>query len=528
MILDGRDPSAPRVESYDVLIAGAGPAGITLALELQGQGLRIGLLESGDQSFDPDTQMLNEGTVTGNSDAVDLAAIRLRYLGGATNHWGGRCVPMDRIDFERQPLSGMSGWPIAYEAMFPFYERAHPYFGIGRFVYDPLEIGSITSSDLLLPDAQDVRTVVIRQSDLQFGFEYEPDLMKAQDIDLWFWTNVVGFETDAGGRVTTVRTETLDGLKRRFTARIVVLASGAVENARQLLAHNAEAGKRLGDASNLLGRCYMDHPTGGSAFLWPVRALPPSLYWDLPPDSDGTPVRLLWALTEETIAREALVNAQFYLVPYDETPDPRISAANKGWRGMRNVAKWTLGRDRERITLSDAYCNMINNADMMTADLLGMVDRDAPTQRLLLKYELEQLPERSSYVSLSETRDALGQRRADLHWAPTDAERDSLLRTTTLIGRAAGAAEFGRIEFEDHLDEPYFNANTSWHQMGTTRMADRPEDGVVTAECRVHGSPNLYIAGGSVMPTGGRANPTLTIVALSIRLADHLKERLSP
>jgi choline dehydrogenase-like flavoprotein len=527
MILDGRSRDAARVEAYDVLIVGAGPAGITLALELQGQGLRIGMLESGGDSFDPDTQMLYDGEVTGHTGVIDLAAVRLRYLGGATNHWAGRCLPLDRIDFERAPLSGLSGWPISYDAMLPFYERAHPYFGIGRFVYDPLEIDPIISDGLLLPEAEALRTAIIRVSEVQFGPQYESDLAQSQDIQLWLWTNVVGLETDRDGEVTAVSTQTLDGLRRRFTAQVVVLACGAVENARQLLAHNARGGQRLGDAGGFLGRCYMDHPAGGAAFLWPTTPLRQSVYWNFPPDIDGTTLRPLWTLTEETLEREGLANAQFYLIPHEETSDPRIREANRGWWELRNVAKWAIGQDRDRITLSDAYCQVINSADMMAADMLGMLDRDAPVQRLLLRYEAEQLPDRASYVSLSDTRDALDMPRADLHWSPTEADRDSILRSTILIGQEVGAAGFGRIELEPYFDERYANMNTSWHQLGTTRMARDPRNGVVDPDCRVHGSPNLYVAGGSVMPTGGRANPTLTIVALSIRLADHLKRRLA-
>lgn len=527
MILDGRTEADSAPDRYDVLIVGAGPAGMALAFELEGNGLSIGLLESGGEDFDADTQMLYEGTVTGHDEAVDLAAIRLRYLGGTTNHWGGRCVPMDRIDFERRPLSGVSGWPISYEEILPYYERAHPYFGIGRFAYDPLEIGEIGRDDLLLPEAEEVRTVVVRQSELQFGPEYEGDLARSEDIHLWLWTNVTGLGIDETGRVRTVTTRSLDGVARSFSARIVVLACGAVENARQILVHNAQTGRSLGDQGGFLGRCYMDHPTAGAGFLWLAQPLPPQLYWDLPPDSDGTPVRLLWSLTEETLQREALANAQFYLIPFDEDRDPRIREVETGWRALRNIAKWTLGRGEHDFVFSEAYCSAINNADVMAADALGLIERDTQVGRILLKFEAEQRPERRNRVSLGTERDALGQPRANLHWSPSDEDRDSILRTTALIGQAAGAAGLGRLEFEDHFDKPYWGTVTSWHQMGTTRMAASPRDGVVDPDCKLHGTTNLYLAGGSVMATGSRANPTLTIVALAIRLADHLKRRMA-
>ncbi|MEJ6396203.1 GMC family oxidoreductase [Gymnodinialimonas sp. 2305UL16-5] len=526
MIIDGRSAEASAPQDYDILIVGAGPVGITLALELSGQGLRIGLLESGDTDFDPDTQMLNDGIVTGH-DAVDLAAIRLRFLGGATNHWGGRCVPMDRIDFERAPLGGLTGWPISYDEMWPYYERAHPYFQIGRPEYDPLEIGDVSRDDLMLPDAEILRTVVIRQSDMQFGPTYEQALADAEDIDLWLWTNVTGLDIDGDGQIRGVTTRTLSGVAREFRARFVVLACGAVENARQLLAYNARAATQLGNEGDLLGRGYMDHPAAGAGFLWLDDPLPPQIYWSLPPDTDGTTIRFLWSLSEDVLAREGLNNIQFYLIPFDETRDPRIREANQGWSALRGIAKWMLGDPGRNFQFSEAYCNAITNADVLAADALGMIDREGATTRLLLKYEVEQRPDRDNRVTLSDERDALGQFLANLHWSPSDADRDSIIRTTTLIGQAVGAAGLGRVELEDHFDEPYWASNTSWHQMGTTRMSAAPEDGVVDVDGRLWGSENLYLAGGSVMPTGGRANPTMTMVALSIRLADHLKQRMA-
>ncbi|ABD57184.1 GMC oxidoreductase [Jannaschia sp. CCS1] len=527
MIIDGRSSNHTGALDYDVLIVGAGPAGITLALELSGQGLQIGLLESGGLGFDPDTQMLYDGPVTGNSDGVDLSAIRLRFFGGSTNHWGGRCVPLDPIDFARRPLTGLSGWPITYEEMGNFYTRAHPYLGIGRNEYDPLAIEGVDRDDLLLPDSDILRTVTIRQSDWQFGLEYETALAEATDIDLWLWTNVTGLDMDDDGVVRSVTTRTLDRVARQFSARYVVLACGAVENARQILDLNASTGARFGDTGGFVGQCYMDHPTAGAGFLWPEQPLEPQLYWTHTNDVDGTQIRLLWALQENVMERENLSNMQFYLIPMDPEQDPRNTAATEGWWALRNIAKMALGRDTGRITFSDAYCSAITNADVMAADALGLIGTGELAQRVLLKFETEQSPERNNAVTLTNDRDALGLRRAALNWAPSVRDRDAVLRTTELIGQAVGAAGFGRIELEDHFEEPYWGTTTSWHQIGTTRMAMNPDDGVVDPDCRLHGSDNLYLAGGSVMPTGGRANPTLTIVALSLRLADHLKQRIA-
>jgi choline dehydrogenase-like flavoprotein len=470
--------------------------------------------------------MLYEGRVTGHEDAVDLAAIRLRYLGGATNHWGGLCLPLDRIDFERPALSGLTGWPITHAEMQPFYQRAHGYAALGRMEYDPLQIGDVTDADLLLPGSDILRTTVTRMSDVQFGPRYEEALRASEAIHLWTWTNATELNLNAANEVESVTTRTLTGAEREFSGRIVVLACGAVENARQLLAHNAAAGQRIGDAGGFLGRTYMDHPRAGAGFLWPNTPIPPKAYWNNPEDTDGTGCRLLWSLREDMMEAEGLNNMHFYLTPFDEDRDPRIREANRGWRALRETAKWTLGRGSAEYRFSEAYCQAINSADVMAADALGLIDRSTDTRRVLLVFETEQRPEWSNRVTLSEVRDPLGQRRANLHWAPSVEDRDAVIRSTILIGQAAGIAGLGRVELEDHFEEPFWATRTSWHQMGTTRMAGRPEDGVVSPDCQVHGTTNLFITGGSVMPTSGRANPTLTIVALSVRLADHLQQRL--
>ena len=123
--------------------------------------------------------------------------------------------------------------------------------------------------------------------------------------------------------------------------------------------------------------------------------------------------------------------------------------------------------------------------------------------------------------------DALGLPRPVLRWEPTRTDIDGIKETVQHIGRICGETGLARVQLEDHDDDPYWGLTTAWHQLGTTRMARSETSGVVDADCRVFGTSNLYMAGGSVMPTPGRANPTLTIVALSLRLADHLASEVS-
>lgn len=528
MIIDGRTADASIPLDYDVLIVGAGPAGVTIAHELGSTGLRVAVLEGGGEEFDADTQELYEGEVTGLEE-VDLTAIRLRMLGGTSNHWGGNCLPLDPIDFARSPASGLTGWPFPREELMGFYPRAHDYLTLGAFEYDTYAPEGVSADDLLLADNDTVENSVLRLSShppTNFGEKYRSFLAASETVHLWLWTNLVALDISPEGVAEGVRTATLSGGERTFTARQVVLACGAVENARQLLLANARNGTSFGDAGDLIGACYMDHPTGGSAFLWPGEPLQEKANWSRELYAvDGTELRYVWRLNEAVMEREGVSNAQFYLIPYssDEALRQQKRDAGRGMQGLKSLAKWTLGRTGRNFSLSQSYCNFITNADAMVADA---VFRKGSVDRVLLKYEAEQLPDRASRVTLTEAADTFGLALPALNWSPGEDDKQSIIRTTEIIGQAVGAADLGRLEFEEGAKERYWNMTTSWHQLGTTRMAEGPTDGVVDPDCLLHGTRNLYVAGGSVMPTSGRANPTLTITALAIRLADHLKAEL--
>lgn len=514
---------------HDVVIVGGGAAGITLALELVDAGLRVALLESGGVDFNPDTQLLADGPVVGN-DSFDLTGIRLRFLGGTTNHWGGHCLPMDEIDFDRRPLSGLSGWPFARADLLPYYERAHDYLRLGHFDYSRDVGQGLDDGDFLLNETP-VESAPLRLSHgpLRFGDAYRDDLERSENIDLQLNSNAIGFVLADDDRITGVEVASLDGERRIVEGRVIVLAAGAVENARMLMLANASHSRNFGNAGGLLGKCYLDHPTSGAGWITFSQPVGTRAYWrnDLEAD-DGTLLRYVWRLSEEVLRDEGLVNAQFYLIPMsaDQAARQRRMESRHADRALRNIAKWAIGRSDDDYRLSEEYCAFITNADSFAAETWMQIVHGERTDRILLKFESEELPSPHNRVSLSDERDTFGQPLPVLHWAPGNTERESMIRTTTLIGQVCGQQGLGRLEFED-FNRPYWGTTTSWHQLGTTRMATSPREGVVDADARVHGTRNLFVASGSVLPTGGRANPTMTIVALTIRLADHLKQEIT-
>ena len=367
------------------------------------------------------------------------------------------------------------------------------------------------------------------QGPLRFGDTYRERLERSQMIDLQLWSNAVGFLVDGDGRIAGVEVAGLDGTRRRVEGRAVVLAAGAVENARMLMLANAANGRRFGDNGGLLGKCYLDHPTAGAGFVHFSEPVTNRAYWATGLTAEGNiPVRYLWRLSEDVLHAENLVNAQFFLIPFSDDAEARQrrSEARRADRALRNIAKWAVGRPDRGFALSQEYCAFITNADSFAAETWTQAVHGERTDRVLLKFESEELPSPHNRITLSDARDAFGQPLPVLHWAPGETERESMLRTATLIGQMCGKHGLGRFEFED-FDRPFWGTTTSWHQLGTTRMAVSSREGVVDPNARVHGTRNLFVAGGSVMPTGGRANPTLTIVALAIRLGDHLKQEIT-
>jgi choline dehydrogenase-like flavoprotein len=477
----------------DLCIVGAGAAGITLARALAGSGRKVILLESGGLQADARTQSLYTGRVVGTGQPP-LHASRLRFFGGTTNHWEGICGPLDALDFRARSWVPDSGWPLAREDLDPWYAAAHELCELGPTDYGPGAWGAYAEAPAAFAGSGAELALTQHSPPTRFGERYRQEVKQAPNVRALLHANVLSLvPSEDGTRVARAEVATLDGGRFGIEARRFVLACGAVENARLLLLSNAAEPAGLGNGNGLVGRFFLDHPRlrPAGVVLWTDtsgRRLAEAIRVD---DVKATlAVRLGDAVQE----REGLLQTGFF---------------TSAWRGLAK----TPG-------LEDADGAMVKWLQRLAGD-------DDPATLSICWMRAEQAPRRESRVRLGKERDALGQRRAVLEWKMGALDQHTHDRAIRIYAELVTRAGLGRVRLAPEVLEapadPWQRVTSDWHQMGTTRMADDPGRGVVDRDCRVFGVENLWIAGASVFPTGSWMNPTLTLVALALRLADHLK-----
>jgi choline dehydrogenase-like flavoprotein len=523
MLGDARTLASGQSVDTDVCIIGAGAAGITLARELTAQPFRVCLLESGGLEPEPQTQSLYRG------ESVDMTYFaldqcRLRYFGGSTNHWAGNCWPLDPLDFEKREWVPYSGWPFKRQHLDPYYERAQGICELGPYRYDP-EFWVVFEQFPLLPlgGAGVVTRMCQISPPTHFGSTYRAALAAAENVSVLLHANVVEIDTDEAGRtVTRVQVRTLEGKQFSVAAKIFVLATGGVENARLLLLSDRRHPRGLGNEHGLVGRFFMEHVCSDVGYFLPANPSA-SLALYHPHSVNGSSVRGHLGFREDVLRREGLLSATYVL--------GRLVTAPGHWEASKAETSWrVLKRALRERKLPDRFTEHLANV-LSTLDVFGGSGAEpgnggeTPVQLFALQCQYEQAPNPESRVTLGSQRDALGQRRVVLDWRLTEIDRRMIEHAPRVLATELGRAGAGRVRLEQPVWEngaPVYGGAS--HHMGTTRMHDDPTQGVVDAQCRVHGVANLFIAGSSVFPTVGYVNPTLTIVALALRLAGHVKE----
>jgi len=540
MITDSTNFENDKVVSSDICIVGAGAAGITVARELIDRKVDVVLLESGDFNPKPELQSLNVGKNVG-IPYYDLDATRTRAFGGTSRLWnidlnnghlGVRLRGMDKIDFEKRDWVPNSGWPFGRKNLDPYYERAHEICKIGPYSYDVENWEEDSEHSTPLPfENGKIKTTIFQFANKDIFYnDYRKEIEAAENITTLLNTTILKINaTDNAKQVSSLQAVSGKGNKFEVKAKYFILAMGALEIPRLLLLSNDVMKNGLGNQNDLVGRFFMEHP-----HLWR------GVYFPSDPEvfdrselykihnNNGVPVMGKLTLHDEVLRKNKLLNFTTSI-----HPEPML-LLDKVQESFRHIGAAAL-RGRKAENFQNHFKKCINNWDALAyASLRKMVGGNRKkwfgSNRKYFGFKLnimaEQVPDPESRVLLDSVRDKFGQNKIKLNWKLNALDIRSIRKALEIIDSELQRANLGHLDIELEGDSIPPDIHGGYHHMGTTRMHNDPKQGVVDENCRIHGIHNLFIAGASVYPTVGYANPTLTTVALSLRLADHLKNTI--
>lgn len=515
---------APDKFEADVAVIGAGAAGITMARRLVAGGKTVILLESGGLDYEATTADLNAGRNVGEP-YYDLDKARLRFFGGTTAIWGGRCAELDPIDLEQRPWVPHSGWPFGIDELRPFYDAARHLLDLPPA--DPPVGQGITLFERLSRDELSVRCWLFDRRFDRFGLAANRALVKHPRLTVLIHATVREIvPAQSGGGIERLDVLGPGGQSAVVQAGTYVLAAGGLENPRILLASNSVLKAGVGNQHDLVGRFFMEHPharggsiTGASAWRM-LRAFAKRRsggveYSRLLTPSPRAQEDLGVLNSAMTIAARRPVGGRRPLMKRAYLHAKHKTAPTRTGRGL-----WKLRRRIGR------------EVKQFTGPVRPWWEYVRGRSELAISIRAEQAPNPQSRVTLDQTADATGMPRIRLEWRLGELDIESVAALVESFAAQAQTLGLGQVRPAAWLRDParqwLFDDLISdhpiggYHHLGTTRMAQNPKHGVTDGYGRVHGFDNLFIAGSSLFPTSGWANPTLTILALTLRTAEHI------
>jgi choline dehydrogenase-like flavoprotein len=479
--------SRPSQALYDVCVCGTGPAGITIARKLAGHGKRVLLLEAGGLSFSEESQDHYKGKSLGKNTFWWLETGRLRYFGGASNHWGGICAVIDTFNDEVTAEGRLPGWPISRKDAYHHLDEAKNILDIPGADYTPVKIPGFESPLF-------GRYVNFHSAPTRFAKKYGDEIRNSPQIDAFYNANVVDIRLgDSLTRVKNLLVRTYDGKKVEVSAGRFVLALGAIENARTLLNANSQIPSGIGNQSDMLGRCFMESL---GVHLGRFLVTDTTFF-----QSGGVDM----VATQELVRTKNINNC---VVHY---------ASNYQVRSYTGRLRFVKNFLRDTACLSPTATSLARHIQ----------DFNCPGDGVIHSL-IEQEANRNSRVTLGDDLDTFGLRRIQINWQFS--ERDYRTMRVAAIESAKEMARLNRAraQLAPYILDPNLEIEgigINGHHMGVTRMSADPRYGVVDGNCKVHGIDNLYVAGSSIFPRCGGRNPTMTIVALALRLGEHLSQQ---
>jgi choline dehydrogenase-like flavoprotein len=495
--------------AYDYVIVGAGAAGILLAVKLSEKSKRVLLLESGHYAPDDERQSLNEVEQSGKSFGNPVWS-RKRIIGGTTTAWGGQSLPFSPLDFEARDWVVNSGWPIPYSEVERHYAPANKFMGVDDRNYDTDLFPLLRRPD---PGFDSAR--------LRYHFSKwarEPNFLKLhrrrleESVTVLYNAQLLRIDLGESGRVVTIEVANFRGRRVTMPVTSLVLAPGGIEANRLLLVNDHQVRGGLGNHSGWLGKAFMEHPCLEVGYVESndMRRLQQVF---APRMQCGRTYSVRISIGEIWQRDARLLNASAsILCQYPGQVDP-VSEVKQFLRRPRfGTAVKVLRRSR------------VASRSVWALATEGFIYKPGSVASLL--FMTEQEPTSRSYIGLGTRTDRFGMRLARLNWHITENTWHTVVEFAHAINEELRRLQLGRVDLKSHIrvDTPDWADYLSDvnHHMGGTRMSATADRGVVGPDLQVWGVPNLYVCSCSVFPTGSHSNPTLTLLALSSRLADRL------
>lgn len=520
MIIDVNDLPDAQQMAADICIVGAGAGGLALVTELLDTSLRIVVLESGGWGDEPATQALYQSTMTG-LPFPGAHSGRFRILGGSTTRWGGQSLPLTPLDFMKRGWVAHSGWPLPIEDVEAYIPRANQFMLVDTLDYDR------DLCHLLRVAPPPLNPELLHYHFAKWSLQpnlrqvYSKAIDQSENVTLILHANVTDLKLQSGTNyLKSIAFRSLKGKSGTVAANNVVLCVGGIETARLLLACRHQRPAGLGNENDLVGRFLQDHP---AAIAGELKAL------------DGDRIQRLFnvfhhgqrrystrlSLSAKVQREQRLLNASASMMfGVDETaPYASLRRLYHQWR------QGALGMETAR-----SAWRCLAAAPQLSRSVAEFVLRRrtfTPGARFMVSMVFEQEPNPHSRVRLSAKTDALGMPQSEICWNLTPASARTARVFASLLARELKRIGLGDLQLADWLVTPEADWRNKLsdqnHHMGTTRMSVSPREGVVNTDCRLHSVDNVYVISTAVFPTGGHANPTLTMLALAKRLADRLR-----
>jgi hypothetical protein len=542
---------------FDACIIGAGPAGLTLAMELADQGLNVVVVESGTETDNPTAQLLSDAEIlTAASHEIMADAVK-RGLGGTSALWGGRCVPLDAIDFEKRDCIDGSGWPLQAVELEPYYARACAILSVGEPAFSVATCNTLSTHDKpLSANFKNTNIVLSTQLErwgrsLNVWLTFKKIIQSHPNITIKSGHTCIGFRQERlNAPVTEIllkNTSSHDPEPIIIKSRFFVIACGGVESTRLVLnSINDPLGLKL-VSPQLVGHYYMGHPSGKIADIQ-LSGDPKKTLYGFESDG-GVYIRRRITLQSNTLRKENLLNIAFW---FDNPPiadwqhgSGLLSAAYLAltapllgrWLAPAAIRKRLAGGyDMQRLrhllnclhsplrTLG--FCVKFFWSRYIAKPRIPGFFTYSANNRYALHYHAEQAPNWESIITLSNEVDALGLKRAKiaLKWSQQDI--DSIIKAHQVLDQNLQDNGIGRLVYRvppEQLNQSIQEqAVDGFHQIGTLRMSADAALGVTDGNGRLWGTQNVFIASSAIFPTSGQANPTLTMVALAVRQAEYI------